>query len=65
VLCEDTQGYWIFNGTTLWSFDDPMVIEVKMEYAKRVGLSGACSRAIDRDTSSATLLKAIAHGLSG
>lgn len=44
-----TQSYWIFNGSTFWSFDDATAITAKVDYLKSKGLGGVMSWAIDGD----------------
>lgn len=52
-----TQGYWIYNGSTFWSYDDTTAVIAKINYAKSKGLGGAVSWTIDGDDG--TLLNAI------
>lgn len=59
-----TQGYWIFNGTTFWSFDDPTAIAAKMAYVWKLGLGGAYAWSLDGDDSSGTFMTAIYNGLA-
>lgn len=58
-----TQGYWIFNGSTFWSYDDVTEVIAKINYAKNKGLGGATSWAIDGDDG--TLVSAIASTFHG
>ena len=59
-----TQGYWIFNGSTFWSFDDPVAVAVKMRYVQQLGLGGAYAWSLDGDDSSGTFMAAIYNGLN-
>jgi len=47
-----TKGFWVFNGSTLWSYDDPQEVTVKINYAKSKGLGGAFCWSIDGDDGS-------------
>ena len=44
-----TKGFWIFNGSTFWTFDDPREVIDKMNYARSQGLGGAFCWSIDGD----------------
>ncbi|HLZ61524.1 MAG TPA: glycoside hydrolase family 18 protein [Ktedonosporobacter sp.] len=56
-----TQGYWIFNGSTFWSYDDVAEVSAKVDYANSKGLGGVYSWAIDGDNGD--LLNAISTRL--
>lgn len=56
-----TQSFWIYNGSTWWSYDDPNAIQTKMTYIKSKGLGGAMAWSMDGDDG--TLLNAIHVGL--
>jgi chitinase len=56
-----TKSFWIFNGTTFWSYDDPQAITEKMNYIKSKGLGGAMAWSLDGDDG--TLMSAIHNGL--
>jgi chitinase len=58
-----TQSYWIFNGTTFWSFDDPESLTNKMAYVKSKNLGGAMVWELDGDTADGELLRAVVDGL--
>jgi chitinase len=60
---QHTQAYWIFNGNTFWSFDDPVSLAVKMNYIQNRGLGGAMIWALDGDTADGELMTAIHNGL--
>jgi len=57
-----TKGFYIFNGTTFWSYDDPTVIATKTAYINRLGLGGAMEWSLDSDDG--TLENAIFQGLA-
>jgi chitinase len=54
-----TKGFWIFNGSTFWTFDDPQEVIDKMNYAKSKRLGGAFCWSIDGDDSQGTLFNAM------
>jgi len=56
-----TGSFWIFDGKTFWSYDDPEAIAQKMQYAKNKGLGGAMFWSLDGDDG--TLIKAIYDNL--
>jgi chitinase len=58
-----TQAFWIFNGSTFWSYDDPTSLTTKMSYVKSKGLGGAMFWSLDGDDSSGTLASAVYNGL--
>lgn len=58
-----TQGFWIFNGTTFWSYDDPQMIMTKMSYVRHRELGGAMFWSADGDDASGTLISSIFQGL--
>ncbi|MDG4757468.1 glycoside hydrolase family 18 protein [Micromonospora sp. WMMD710] len=55
---------WLFDGTTLWTYDDPAVVLQKMLYIRRTGLGGAMIWSLDGDDDNATLTKTIGLGLT-
>jgi chitinase len=56
---------WIFDGTTLWTYDDPQVLARKAEYVKDRRLGGAMIWSLDGDTPDGELIKALDAGLNG
>jgi chitinase len=60
---KTTQQYWIFNGSTFWTFDDPTTIAVKMKYVNNKGLAGAFAWSLDGDDSTGSFMNAISNGL--
>ncbi|MFB8239010.1 glycoside hydrolase family 18 protein [Kitasatospora purpeofusca] len=55
---------WLFDGTTLWTYDDAAVLRTKAEYVRREGLGGAMIWSLDGDTPNGELITAIDKGLS-
>ena len=62
---RDTQAQanWIFNGTTFWTFDDPLTLQTKMTYVKNRGLGGAMLWELSNDTTDGELITALFNGL--
>jgi chitinase len=56
-----SKAFWIFDGTTFWSYDDPQAINDKMTYIKAKGLGGAMFWSLDGDDG--TLVDAVYKGL--
>ncbi|WP_394822129.1 glycoside hydrolase family 18 protein [Pendulispora albinea] len=59
----DTKAYWVFNGSTLWSYDTPTSIGTKTSYIKSRGLGGAMFWELSGDTTNGELITAISNGL--
>ncbi|MFD8210521.1 glycoside hydrolase family 18 protein [Streptomyces sp. NPDC059695] len=55
---------WLFDGTTLWTYDDPTVLRTKASYVRRNGLGGAMVWSLDGDTPDGELITAIDRGLT-
>ncbi|WP_433534095.1 glycoside hydrolase family 18 protein [Micromonospora sp. CA-249363] len=55
---------WLFDGTTLWTYDDPAVVLQKTLYIRRAGLGGAMIWSLDGDDDNATLTRTIGLGLT-
>ncbi|GAB3932315.1 glycoside hydrolase family 18 protein [Micromonospora vulcania] len=55
---------WLFDGTTLWTYDDPAVVLQKTLYIRRAGLAGAMIWSLDGDDDNATLTRTIGLGLT-
>ena len=58
-----TQAFWVFNGSTFWSYDDPTSMTNKMNYIKAQGLGGAMFWEASGDDPSGGLLTAVYNGL--
>ncbi|MGW1884049.1 glycoside hydrolase family 18 protein [Streptomyces sp. NPDC001970] len=54
---------WLFDGTTLWTYDDPQVLRTKTAYIRDRGLGGAMVWSLDGDTPDGELITAIDTGL--
>jgi chitinase len=55
---------WLFDGTTFWTFDDPIVVLQKTLYIRTRGLGGAMAWELSGDDANATLTKTISLGLN-
>jgi chitinase len=55
---------WLFDGTTFWTFDDPLVVLQKTVYIRTHGLGGAMVWELSGDDANATLTKTIHVGLT-
>ncbi|SCG64558.1 chitinase [Micromonospora echinaurantiaca] len=55
---------WLFDGTTFWTYDDPVVVLQKTLYIRRAGLGGAMIWSLDGDDDNATLTRTISLGLA-
>ncbi|MFD7258621.1 glycoside hydrolase family 18 protein [Streptomyces sp. NPDC059874] len=56
---------WLFDGTTLWTYDDPQVLRAKTGYIREHGLGGAMFWSLDADTADGELMTAVDRGLHG
>ncbi|MEU3602409.1 glycoside hydrolase family 18 protein [Streptomyces sp. NPDC006798] len=54
---------WLFDGSTLWTYDDPKVLRAKTEYIRDKGLGGAMFWSLDGDTADGELMRTVARGL--
>ncbi|MET9653709.1 glycoside hydrolase family 18 protein [Streptomyces sp. NPDC006460] len=54
---------WLFDGTTLWTYDDPQVLRAKSAYVRARGLGGAMFWSLDGDTPDGELITAVDRGL--
>ncbi|MEE1756351.1 glycoside hydrolase family 18 protein [Streptomyces sp. SP18CS02] len=50
---------WLFDGTTLWTYDDPQVLRTKSAYVREHGLGGAMFWSLDGDTADGELITAV------
>lgn len=66
-LFRDRRGghAWLFDGTTLWTYDDPQVLRAKTRYIREEGLGGAMFWSLDADTADGELMAAVDQGLRG
>ncbi|MFJ8584946.1 glycoside hydrolase family 18 protein [Streptomyces sp. NPDC093595] len=65
TLHRDHRGghAWLFDGTTLWTYDDPRVLRTKAAYVRARGLGGAMFWSLDGDTADGELITAVDRGL--
>lgn len=54
---------WIFDGTTFWTYDDPVEMVRKARYADGRGLGGVMIWSLDGDTAQGELISALRYGL--
>jgi chitinase len=54
---------WLFDGTTFWTYDDPLVVLHKSLHIRLNGYGGAMVWSLDGDDTNATLTKTISLGL--
>ncbi|MFD7549837.1 glycoside hydrolase family 18 protein [Streptomyces sp. NPDC059578] len=54
---------WLFDGNSLWTYDDPQVLRTKAEYVVDRGLGGAMVWSLDGDTADGEGIRAIDRGL--
>ncbi|MEU5658138.1 glycoside hydrolase family 18 protein [Streptomyces sp. NPDC047737] len=54
---------WLFDGSTLWTYDDPSVLRAKTSYIRDRGLGGAMFWSLDGDTDDGELMTAVDRGL--
>ncbi|HEY8373043.1 MAG TPA: glycoside hydrolase family 18 chitinase [Pseudonocardiaceae bacterium] len=63
---DATAGHaWLFDGTTFWTFDDPVEMARKADYVRSQGLGGVMIWSVDGDTADGELMTALDSGLSG
>ncbi|MEJ2854553.1 MULTISPECIES: glycoside hydrolase family 18 protein [unclassified Saccharothrix] len=55
---------WLFDGTTFWTWDDPVEMKRKGRYVAERGLGGAMIWSLDGDTADGELIRALRDGLS-
>ena len=55
---------WLFDGTTFWTYDDPLVVLQKALYIRLQGLGGAMVWELSGDDANATLTRTIHFGLT-
>jgi chitinase len=54
---------WLFDGTTFWTFDDPLIMAAKAQYVRENRLGGIMFWELSGDTANGELIDAIASGL--
>jgi chitinase len=55
---------WLFDGSTFWTYDDPLSARTKAAYAASHGLAGVMVWELSGDTADSQLLRAIRAGLT-
>ncbi|MBO1330275.1 glycoside hydrolase family 18 protein [Streptomyces sp. VRA16 Mangrove soil] len=65
TLHRDPEGghAWLFDGTTLWTYDDPQVLRQKSAYVRAKGLGGAMFWSLDGDTPDGRLVRTVDRAL--
>jgi chitinase len=64
VYRDNRAGFaWLFDGTTFWTWDDPVEMTRKAHYIDDRGLGGAMIWSLDSDTTSGELITALHRGL--
>jgi chitinase len=56
---------WLFDGTTFWSYEDPVSLKHKTKYVRLNGLGGVMFWELSGDTPDGELITAIHDGLTG
>lgn len=57
---DDAAGTaWLYNGSTLWTFDDPAAMRQKVTWAEDQGLGGIMAWSLDGDDTQGSLMAAI------
>ncbi|MGW5055281.1 glycoside hydrolase family 18 protein [Actinokineospora sp. NPDC004072] len=66
VYRDNRAGHaWLFDGTTFWTWDDPVEMNRKARYINSRGLGGAMIWSLDGDTADGELIRALHRGLRG
>jgi chitinase len=66
VFRDEVAGHaWLFDGTTFWTWDDPVEMRRKARYVSDRGLGGVMIWSLDGDTSSGELITGLRAGLRG
>ncbi len=60
-----SQAPWLYDGKVFWTFDDPVSIRAKLEYARKEKLGGVMVWELSNDSADAELLRTIAGELRG
>jgi chitinase len=64
VYRDNKAGFaWLFDGTTFWTWDDPIEMKRKAQYISARNLGGAMIWSLDGDTSTGELITALHHNL--
>ncbi|MFI7067883.1 glycoside hydrolase family 18 protein [Kribbella sp. NPDC050124] len=61
---DEQAGFaWLFDGTTFWTWDDPVEMKRKAQYISQRDLGGAMIWSLDGDTENGELIKALHRNL--
>jgi chitinase len=60
---DQSQAYWIYNGSVFWSYDNAASATNKMSYVKAMNLRGAMFWELSGDSADGALITAIWEGL--
>jgi chitinase len=64
VYRDNKAGFaWLFDGTTFWTWDDPIEMKRKADYISHRDLAGAMIWSLDGDTSTGELISALHRNL--
>jgi chitinase len=64
VYRDNKAGFaWLFDGTTFWTWDDPIEMKRKAQYISARNLGGAMIWSLDGDTPTGELITALHHNL--
>ncbi|WP_406048107.1 glycoside hydrolase family 18 protein [Kribbella sp. NBC_00889] len=64
VYRDNEAGFaWIFDGTTFWTWDDPVEMKRKAQYISKRDLGGAMIWSLDGDTGNGELISALHRNL--
>ena len=64
VYRDNSAGFaWLFDGTTFWTWDDPVEMRRKAQYISQRGLGGAMIWSLDGDTQNGELISALHRNL--
>jgi chitinase len=64
VYRDNKAGFaWLFDGTTFWTWDDPIEMKRKAQYISNRNLGGAMIWSLDGDTSTGELISALHRNL--
>ncbi len=59
----DSQEPWLFDGDAFWTYEDPVSVQRKAQYAQQMHLGGLMIWELSNDTSASTLLHAAYQSL--
>lgn len=61
---SSSQSPWMFNGSDFWTFEDPTLVQAKVQYAKDNNLGGIMVWNLNGDTATGALTNAITSAMS-